>query len=120
MIVDIHTLKDILSDKSGLLDRTWQRLPHFFIGTGKNAKSVRFDVDDVMFALKSGGGQYECVEGQDNGEMAVQVSVSGKQVRSERVPGKTIRSGSRNKRQKRSAEPPEQAEILSLFKRSSG
>ena len=120
-IVDIKTLRSILSDENGMLEKRWKDLPHFHIGKGQNLKSARFDVNDVLFYLKSVGDNYECVAGQENGEVEVQVRIPGRAQRAKGLCNKTRSSGGRVKRQKKTTGPDTgNSEILSLFKRSGG
>lgn len=100
-IVDIEKLCKMLDDDTGMLRKSWKDLPHFFIGSGQNLKSARFDVNDVLFALKANGGHYECVAGPENGEVAVQVSLPGQTPRKERVCNQTRNGRSRGKPQKK-------------------
>ena len=51
-IVDIHGLAEILLTSPNTLRKKWHRLPHFYVGTGHNLKSARFDVGDVIDFLK--------------------------------------------------------------------
>ena len=51
-IVDIHGLAEILLTSPNTLRKKWHRLPHFYVGTGRNLKSARFDVNDVIDFLK--------------------------------------------------------------------
>ena len=51
-IVDIYGLAEILLTSPNTLRKKWYRLPHFYVGTGRNLKSARFDVSDVIDYLK--------------------------------------------------------------------
>jgi len=51
-IVDIYGLSEILLTSPNTLRKKWHRLPHFYVGTGHNLKSARFDVGDVIDFLK--------------------------------------------------------------------
>jgi len=51
-IVDIYGLAEILLTSPNTLRKKWHRLPHFYVGTGHNLKSARFDVGDVIDFLK--------------------------------------------------------------------
>ncbi len=51
-IVNIHGLAEILLTTPSTLRKGWHRLPHFFIGEGRNLKSARFDVKKVVRYLE--------------------------------------------------------------------
>jgi hypothetical protein len=55
LIVDIKRLSDILHVSPFTLRKVWKGLPHFFVGEGRNLKSARFDVNDVLNHLKGKG-----------------------------------------------------------------
>lgn len=119
-IVDIKTLRSILSDENGMLERHWRDLPHFSIGQGKDLRGARFDVNDVLFFLKAVGGNYDLVEGA-NGELALEIRApqGTKTIEACRQSAKAQRGRFRVKVPKLSKdEVPE--EILALFKRSGG
>lgn len=51
-IVDIHGLAKVLLCSENTVNKTWAQYPHFFIGLGRNARGVRFDINDVLEYLK--------------------------------------------------------------------
>jgi hypothetical protein len=51
-IADIYGLSSILKTSHHTLKKNWRKLPHFFIGDGRNLKGARFDVSEVIEHLK--------------------------------------------------------------------
>ena len=51
-IVNIHGLAEILLTSTSTLRKGWRRLPHFYVGNGRNLKSARFDVKRVISFLE--------------------------------------------------------------------
>lgn len=51
-IVDIDGLAKVLKCSKDTIQKTWRRYPFFKISDGNDARSVRFDVDDVLNYLK--------------------------------------------------------------------
>jgi hypothetical protein len=48
-----HELADVLGQTPEAFRKSrWQTMPHFFVGTGRDLRSARFDVADVLSYLK--------------------------------------------------------------------
>lgn len=62
IIVDHQGLADVLAVSPKTVAKFWREYPHFYVGTGQNLKSARFDVADVIDYLK--GRDYDRLEGQ--------------------------------------------------------
>jgi hypothetical protein len=86
-IVDIKQLSDILHVSPFTLRKVWKGLPHFFVGEGKNLKSARFDVNDVLDHLKGKGN----VGLEDKKELVGEVLAPEQAVQETRAP---LKSGS--------------------------
>ena len=52
-IVNIHGLAEKLLTSKSTLRKGWRRLPHFYVGEGRNLKSARFDLDKVVSYLET-------------------------------------------------------------------
>jgi len=52
-LVDIHGLAELLNIKKRTMQRTWREYPHVFPGTGGDARSARFIIEDVLAFLTS-------------------------------------------------------------------
>ena len=81
-IVDYEGLAEALATSPKTIAKKWHEYPHFFIGTGRNLKSARFDVDDVVQYLKAR--DYECLE-ECARDMDRQVLVSEQAVQKRRL-----------------------------------
>jgi len=62
-IVDYRQLAQHIGCSTAQVRKIWRRLPHFFISMrGRDLRSARFDVDEVMAHLKQRGapsGRYD-------------------------------------------------------------
>lgn len=47
-LVDMKGLSKVLDCSVGTLYKNWRQYPHVYIGEGRNARSARFIVDDVL------------------------------------------------------------------------
>lgn len=54
-VVDFVGLGTALLCSAHTIRKFWRELPHFFVGTGKDLRSARFVVDDVLNHLKQRG-----------------------------------------------------------------
>ena len=52
LIVDSIGLSEILKIEPRTLRDLWREFPHFFVGRGRDLRSVRFDAKDVIQYLK--------------------------------------------------------------------
>jgi phage terminase Nu1 subunit (DNA packaging protein) len=52
-IADGKELCSILNIKKRTLQNVWQEYPHFFVATGRDLRSARFDVEEVIEFLKA-------------------------------------------------------------------
>jgi hypothetical protein len=77
-IVDIHELSRVLNTNVKTLAKRWRGFPHFFTGTGRNLKSARFDLDDVLRYLK-----HDCVARSQNGKISKPVQAAKQNPRQE-------------------------------------
>ncbi|MBC8442026.1 MAG: hypothetical protein H8D87_20350 [Deltaproteobacteria bacterium] len=50
-IVDMQGLSEVLNCSVHTLYKNWKQFPHVFIGTGRNASSARFIINDVLSFL---------------------------------------------------------------------
>jgi len=69
-IVDFAELSSFLKVPQNTLRKKWRDLPHFSVGTGRNLKSARFDVNHVLIALQLNSPGYRnyqyLISGQDS------------------------------------------------------
>ena len=90
-IVDIYGLAEILLTSPNTLRKKWHRLPHFYVGTGRNLKSARFDVNDVIDFLKKEA-QHGTIQTQTTSKRVVRPVYDGRKGIQERGISNKIRS----------------------------
>jgi len=71
-IVDSKGLCEILNVKHRTLRDFWRDLPHFFIGRGRDLRSARFDINDVLHHLKNRD-YNECLVRQNQETLDLQI-----------------------------------------------
>ena len=79
---------------SSTIRKVWHKLPHYFVGTGRNLKTVRFDLTDVLNFMKNR--DYVDLEIQNlaqSNKVQSQVQISGTDLPSSRVHDASSRSG---------------------------
>lgn len=85
-IVNIKGLCDVLGSTINTLRKNWRGLPHFYVDTGTDLRSARFDVMDVINHLKSSGGNYKCLEKQTDGALGRKILFGQNTIQERRLP----------------------------------
>jgi len=107
-IVDFNELSATLRANPNTLRKRWRTLPHFFIGRGRTLKGARFDLLEVVEALKNDG-----MERPENRQIPVQIQAQGAAVRKKRDRDKEGRSGARGRGEKEVKRPRDPHGLLS-------
>ena len=66
-----------LNVASQTLKKSWRHLPHFFVGSGTNLKSARFDLQDVLSYLKDRDYDRHQIQDQRGAQVQGQICTSG-------------------------------------------
>lgn len=54
-VVNYKQLAEHLGCSTAVIRKTWKELPHFFVSRGRDLRSARFDLDEVLEHLKEQG-----------------------------------------------------------------
>jgi len=87
-IVDIHRLAAIFMASHHTLKKNWQKLPHIFIGEGKNLKGARFIVSEVI-EFKKKEARNVCLERSKKKCLDCQIQTQQKAVQKRGIQDKT-------------------------------
>jgi hypothetical protein len=86
------------------LRKNWRKLPHFFIGEGKNLKGARFIVSEVIeFKIKEA--RHDSLAGQKKKDMDRKIQVSRKAIQKRRIQDKAESSGVGSSEARRTRKP---------------
>jgi len=103
-IVDIAGLAGVLKISVRTLKKRWQEFPHFFVGVGRNLKSARFDIGDVLSHLKAK--DYERLERPESRRLDRKILVSEQGPQEGRLPDPGRRPRVAGPKARRTGEPP--------------
>lgn len=94
-LVDSNGLCKELSIKKRTLQSVWREYPHIFVAKGRDLRSARFDVDEVIDYLKKRDCKDERMVQKESKKLDVQIPPQQKDVRSDRVQNQECSSKSR-------------------------
>jgi len=113
-IVDIYGLSEILNASPHTIKKRWRDFPHFFVGMGKDLRSARFDVPEVLMHLKEVS-QNVTIQRPRKKNMDRKIQISEKTVHKERIPNK-IRSVSMGDPKEKRTGAAEKKDPFNLFR----